>query len=134
MTLITFRLPLFFGFMLCLIPIQAQKIKVSNLKPDVFKAKIEQTVNPCIIDVRSSADFAYGHISHAINLDPLDFLFIKEVKRLCSTSDTIFVYCKMGKTSKTAAQAIVSNGFKQVVSLKGGILAWEKKKFPVVME
>ena len=122
---------LLLGFLLCLIPLEAQKVKAVSLKPDRFNAQMEQTVNRCIIDVRPAVDFAAGHIADAVNLDPLDFQFVKNVQQLCATTDTLFVYCKMGKTSKTASQALVSKGFKHVYGLKGGILAWAKK-FPVV--
>ena len=125
---------LLLGFILCAYPLQAQKVKYTTLKPAEFKAKIEQTENPCVIDVRSSAiDFEAGHLAGAIHLDPTDIHFITEIKRRYSETDAIFVYCKMGKTSKQAAQLVVSRGFQNVYNLKGGILAWEKK-FPVVTE
>ena len=128
------KLTLLLGFMLCIIPLQAQKMKYTTLKPAEFKSKIEQTENPCVIDVRSyAADFEAGHITGAIHLDPTDIHFITEIKRRYSEIDAIFVYCKMGKTSKQAAQLLVSRGFQNVFNLKGGILAWEKK-FPVVTE
>ena len=120
--------------LLCIIPLQAQKNKFITLKPAEFKALMEQTANPCVIDVRSSAiDFAAGHITGAIHLDPTDIQFIPQIKRLCPETDTLFVYCKMGKTSKMAAQLIMSKGFKNVYNLKGGILEWVKT-FPVVTE
>jgi rhodanese-related sulfurtransferase len=95
---------------------------------------MEQTVNPCTIDVRSSVvDFEAGHIAGAVHLPFIDAQFLSEVKRRYSESDTLFVYCRMGKTSKSAAKLIVANGFQNVYSLKGGILTWETK-FPVVTE
>ena len=104
-----------------------------TLKPVQFKAQMEQTSNPCVIDVRSSTvDFAAGHIVGAIQLNPNDLFFVSELKQLQPDTDApVFVYCRVGKTSKMAAQKLVSNGFKNVYSLKGGVLAWEKK-FPTV--
>jgi len=120
--------------MLCVFPLQAKKTKYVTLKPDDFKVKIEQTVNPCVIDVRSAGDFEFGHISGAINLNHNELQFISELKRQCSnTDDPIFVYCNLGKTSKLAAQKIVENGFTNVYNLKGGVMAW-RKKFSLVTE
>ena len=128
------KLTLTLGLFLCLIPLQAQKAKFVTLTPVDFKAQIEQTVNPFIVDVRSSVgDFKAGHIAGAVWMDWEDFQFIAKLKQRCSESDPIFVYCKLGKTSKAAAKKMVSNGFKNVYSLKGGILIWEKS-FPLVTE
>ena len=128
------KLTLMLGMLLCIIPLQAQKNKFISLKPAEFKALIEQTAKPCIIDVRSSAvDFKAGHIAGAVHLDPTDIHFITDVKRFCSETDVIFIYCKMGKTSKQAAQLLGSRGFKNIYNLKGGILAWEKS-FTTVTE
>jgi len=128
------KLTLMFSLMLCIIPLQAQKNKFITLKPAEFKALIEHTAKPCIIDVRSSVvDFKAGHIAGAVHLDPIDIHFITDVKRFCSETDVIFIYCKMGKTSKQAAQLLVSRGYKNIYNLKGGILAWEKR-FPTVTE
>jgi len=128
------KLTLMFSLLLCILPLQAQKNKFISLKPAEFKALIEQTAKPSIIDVRSSAvDFKAGHISGAIHLDPTDIHFISDVKRFCSDSDVIFIYCRIGKTSKQTAQLLVSRGFKNIYNLKGGLLAWEKS-FPTVTE
>ena len=131
----TFCIKLFciLGFALCITPLQAQKVKFVSLKPVDFKARTEQMANPCIMDIRSAADFKVGHIAGATNLNPDDIRFISELKRLYSETDPIFVYCKMGKTSKSAAQKIVANGFMNVYNLKGGIMAWGKK-LPLVTE
>jgi len=133
MKTVCLKLTLMLGFALCVVPLQAQKIKYSTLKPEKFKLKMEQTINPCIIDIRAAANFEAGHIAGAINLDPNDLRFIAELKRLCSQTDPVFVYCKLGKTSKTASKTIVENGFKDVYNLKGGITAWVKH-FSVVTE
>jgi len=127
------KLFLLLGFALCIVPLQAQKIKYSTLKPNDFKIKIEKTVDPCIIDIRAAVDFEAGHIAGAINLDPNDLRYISELKKRCAQTDPIFIYCKLGKTSKAASKTMVSNGFKDVSNLKGGITAW-LKSFPVVSE
>ena len=117
--------------MLCIIPLNAQKIKYTTLKPDAFKTQIEQTETPCIIDIRALADFEAGHIAGAIDMDPTDLRFILELKRLTSETAPLFVYCKFGKTSKSVAKQMVSEGFQNVYMLKGGITAWVKK-FPII--
>lgn len=119
--------------LLCVVPLSAKKTKFTTLKPADFKAQIEQTANFCIIDMRSAADFAAGHIAGAVNMDANDLQFITTLKRLYPNTETIFVYCKLGKTSQPVAEKLATNGFKNVFNLKGGITAWGKK-LPIVSE
>ena len=133
MKTLTIKTILMFGLMLCIIPLNAKKNKYITLKPANFKAQMEQTVNPCIIDIRAVADFEAGHIAGAINMNPADLMFIPELKRLSSEDAPLFVYCKLGKSSKPVAELMVLQGFKNVYMLKKGITAWGKK-FPIVSE
>jgi len=117
-----------FGITMCLSPLQAQKAKVVVLKPDKFKSQIEQTAHPVIIDVRPVEFFEEGRLLGAINLDPYDPCFVQNVQSHCAPSDSVFVYCKLGKTSKAATKELVKHGFLHVYNLKGGMLAWDKKR------
>lgn len=122
------------GAMLCLLPLHAKKVGYLSIKPADFKTQIEHTSQPCIIDIRSADDFTHGHIADAVNIDMNDFQFVTTIKQLYPNTETIFVYCKLGKTSKLAAEKLSVGGFKNVISLKGGITAWWKKKLPTVTE
>jgi len=115
------------GCMLCAVPLQAQKVKAKALKPDEFKNLMEQVRSPLIIDIREVEDFDAGHIEGAIRLSPADYMFIREVQNRCAVTDTVLVYCKLGRTSKSVTDLLIQKGFLQVYQLKGGILAWSKK-------
>ena len=120
--------------MFCTIPLCAKKKNYTTLKPADFKAQIEQTANPCIIDIRPAADFAMGHIAGAVNIDSSDNpQLLSTLKQLLSNTKNIFIYCKLGKTSQPIAEWIATNGAQNVYSLKGGIMAWSKN-LPVVTE
>ncbi|MCL1973373.1 MAG: rhodanese-like domain-containing protein [Bacteroidetes bacterium] len=124
---------LLIGFMLCALPIQAQKIKVTALKPAEYKNLMEQTANPCIVDIRAADEFEAGHISGAINLNADDFLFMRQLQNHCALSDTVMVYCKLGHTSKSVTDLMVKRGFLHVYHLKGGIVAWIRQ-YPTVSQ
>ena len=119
------------GFMLCVFSAQAQKVKAKALKPAEFKNLIEQISHPFIVDIRASEDYEAGHIPAAINLDATDFRFVQTVQNRCALSDTVFVYCKLGRTSKVASELLVKKGFLHIYQLKGGIFAWTKQ-YPLV--
>lgn len=94
----------------------------TDLNPDEFeKAYIaERTVT---IDVRTADEYAQGHLYHAINIDWQKDGFIDEISSLFHKEMTLAIYCRSGKRSAAAAQALSDEGYK-VLNLKGGYNAW----------
>ncbi len=94
----------------------------TDLTPDEFeKAYIaDKTVT---IDVRTADEFAQGHLYHAINIDWQKDGFMDEIKENFNTNLTLAIYCRSGKRSAAAAQALSDAGYK-VLNLTGGYTAW----------
>ena len=82
------------------------------------------------LDVRTAAEFAEGHIAHAINIDVLKDDFEKQALKQLPKGQTIAVNCRSGKRSKTAARILAGHGYK-VIELDSGYLGWIKAKLPV---
>ena len=77
----------------------------TDLTPDEFeKAYIaDKTVT---IDVRTADEFTQGHLYHAINIDWQKDGFMDEIKENFNTTLTLAIYCRSGKRSAAAAQAL----------------------------
>ena len=75
-----------------------------------------------IVDVRTSGEFAGGHIPHAINI-PNESINTTPPKELPDKAQKIFVYCRSGARSKDAAQKLVHMGYTNIVDF-GGIIDW----------
>jgi rhodanese-related sulfurtransferase len=75
-----------------------------------------------VIDVRSSGEFALGHIEGAENV-PLDQL--TDASKTWDRQKAIVVYCATGSRSYNAAQFLAAQGFQKVYNLKAGIVAWD---------
>ncbi len=75
-----------------------------------------------IVDVRTADEYAEGHIAHAQNIDVLQAAFMASARRLDSHK-TVYVYCRSGKRSMTAARQLAAAGYR-VVNLRGGIIEW----------
>ena len=75
-----------------------------------------------IVDVRTAAEFADGHIPGAVNIDVNSPDFAQQIAKL-NTSKTVALYCRSGRRSKIAAEKVTAAGYK-VVELDGGILSW----------
>lgn len=75
-----------------------------------------------IVDVRTSTEYAEGHIPNALNVDVYSSDFAQKIAEL-DKSKTLAIYCRSGRRSKSAAEQAVKQGFK-VVELDGGVLSW----------
>lgn len=84
-----------------------------------------------ILDVRTPAEFAQGHLPGAVNLDLSGSGFSDGIAAL-DKSKTYFVYCQTSNRSGTATEMMADAGFEDVYDLQGGIVAWAQQGLPVV--
>lgn len=75
-----------------------------------------------VLDVRTKEEYETGHISGAILIDVNDLQEEAE-SILTNKESSIFVYCRSGNRSITAANILVKLGYKSVYDL-GGINDW----------
>lgn len=78
-----------------------------------------------LVDVRTPAEYAEGHIADAVNADVLSNNFDAQLTEL-NKEKPVYIYCKSGKRSAQAADKLKELGFKKVIELKGGITAWNE--------
>ena len=101
------------------------------LKPLDFQKKINSTQNIVVLDVRTKEEVQSGFIENAINIDYNNDEFKNEIAKL-DKNNVYAVYCLSGKRSASAASYMRSIGFKDVINLDGGILAWQNENLPLV--
>lgn len=89
--------------------------------------------NTQVLDVRTSEEYAEGHIANALNIDVNSTDFMKQALTKLDNKKHIAVYCRSGRRSANAAKQLAAKGFK-VTNLAGGIIAWAQAKKPVVTE
>ena len=77
-----------------------------------------------ILDVRTAAEYADGHIMGAILIDQGQSDFVEKVQQTLPKDKTIAIYCRSGRRSADAAGKLAEIGYK-CVNLKGGIIAWQ---------
>ena len=88
------------------------------------EAKDMMDKNPgiTILDVRTASEFQSGHIKSAL-LIPYDEINSKAESMLRDKSAPILVYCRSGRRSAIAAQALADLGYSKVYDF-GGIADW----------
>ena len=96
--------------------------QVINLKVNEFAQKITDPA-VVILDVRTPAEFASGHIAGAVNVDFESGSFDQDIQKL-ENSKTYAVYCRSGNRSGQATSIMAKNGFSSVFNLNGGVIDW----------
>jgi rhodanese-related sulfurtransferase len=96
-----------------------------EITPDEVAALLESDDPPRIVDIRSPAAFARGHIPGSVNL-PFERL-PAEIERLAGT-DRVVTVCPHGQASVQAARLVASyegTADATVESMAGGLEAWD---------
>ncbi len=78
-----------------------------------------------ILDVRTPAEFAQGHLPGALNIDVNSPDFATAIADLDKTKPYA-VYCRSGNRSATALHIMADQGFTAAYHLGGGIGAWSQ--------
>lgn len=115
----------------CGVPQQKEEpVAVSGeIDPVEVKAKIDRGDQFVLIDVREPHEYQICRIPQA-QLIPLGDV-PRRVNEL-NSADEIVLHCKSGVRSGKAADFLRQAGFKRVLNMKGGILAWSDKVDPTV--
>ena len=85
-------------------------------------AMMEQEADYILLDVRTQAEYAQGHIPGAICV-PNETIGDQEIPELPDKDQLILVYCRSGNRSKQASEKLVKLGYTNIVEF-GGINSW----------
>ena len=105
------------------------KAGFATINVSSFEAMSRQT-GAVILDVRTTEEFAQGHIHGAINIDVTGPEFSRKVAAL-DKKPTYLVYCRAGTRGARACTEMAGLNFPQLYNLDGGITAWEAQGKPV---
>lgn len=101
-----------------------------ELGPRQFSQALLSDPDAVLIDVRRADEFSASRIAGAAQLDVLDTAgFCRGIDTL-SRKPHYYLYCLKGLRSLRAARIMQERGF-HVVSLDGGIDAWQQAGLPV---
>lgn len=106
---------------------------ISQLSGDSLLARIEAGEAPLILDVRTPAEFAAGHIPGAVNIPHTEIE--ARMSELGDQQDReIVVHCKSGRRAGMAEEQLVAAGYTNILHLDGDMQGWEAGGRPVVAE
>jgi rhodanese-related sulfurtransferase len=93
-----------------------------NINAEKAKEMMDGLEKFVLLDARSEEEFSEGHIPGAIVI-PHEEVSERAENEIPEKDVPVFVYCRSGRRSKIAAEALVSLGYSEVYEF-GGIIDW----------
>ena len=109
------------------------KSRVRETNVEEVKKKIDGGEKCFLVDVREESEFAKDHLPGAIHLGK--GIIERDIEaRVPDLNAEIVLYCGGGFRSALAADNLQKMGYKNVISMDGGIRDWREKGFPLTRE
>jgi len=106
------------------------KTRVRETNVDKVKGKIDSGDKFVLVDVREESEFAKDHLPGAIHLGK--GIIERDIEaRVPDLGAEIVLYCGGGFRSALAADNLQKMGYKNVISMDGGIRDWREKGYPL---
>ena len=109
-------------------PATAPAAIVRNIDVAALRADLDRGVVRLLIDVRTTGEYAGGHVPGAKNV-PLDQLDAR-IGEFGTAEHEVYVICQSGARSGRAGAALAAKGLRPV-NVTGGTGAWKAAGFPV---
>jgi len=112
-------------------PAPAETISVPTMSQfDLLNRMQRKDPDLVVLDVRTAAEFAAGHVPGARNVSH-DLLqsSIEELGDL--RHKQVVLYCRSGRRTMLAVEVLRKAGFKRLAHLEGDFLAWEAEHRPI---
>ena len=101
---------------------QTQEAVYMNITAEEAKQIMDSEEGYIILDTRTQAEYDEGHIPGAIVI-PHDEITDRAEEELPHKNQLLLVYCRSGRRSKLAAEALVELGYTNIKEF-GGIIDW----------
>ena len=107
--------------------------EVPQLSPLELQARLSASAGCLVVDVRQKDEYVgeLGHIPGS-RLLPLPELPARTDELSSQKTRPLVCVCRSGARSTSAAAILLGLGFEQVWNLRGGMLAWNEEKLPVI--
>ncbi len=113
--------------------VQDAKSRVRETTVDEVKARLDRGDRMTIVDVREESEYARDHLPGAIHLGK--GIIERDIEqRFPDPATELILYCGGGFRSALAADALQKMGYRNVLSMDGGIRDWRGKGYPLTSQ
>ncbi len=118
--------------------LEEARTRVREVSTEEAKEALDQDEAAILVDVRESHEWAKGHIPGVLHV-PLGMLQAQADPvspganpALTAGQETLVIaHCARGERSLLAADTLQALGYRNVVSMRGGFMDWERRGYPV---
>ena len=103
--------------------------RVPEVDAASLKAELDKQDGLQLIDVRTSVEYAHGHIAGAVNV-PITHLKLALPALELDPSQPVVAICATAHRSPPAVRLLPQAGFK-VRQLRGGMVTWNRSHLPI---
>jgi phage shock protein E len=104
---------------------------VPPISPSELGARLREADSRLVVlDVRTPAEFAAGHVPGARNISH-DQLSARLGELADAKHQDVVLYCRSGRRSQIAAQTLREGGFTRLLQLEGDFPGWQAGGHPV---
>ena len=109
---------------------QDAKSRIREITIEEVKRKLDAGENFHFIDIREDHEWEAGHAAGAKHLGR--GILERDIHNLApNVDDEIVLYCGGGYRSALSADNLQKMGYRNVLSMAGGIRAWREANYPV---
>jgi rhodanese-related sulfurtransferase len=113
--------------------VENAKQRIREVSVDDVKTKLDRGEKFVLVDVREESEWAKDHLPGAIHLGK--GVIERDVEeRVPDLNAPLVLYCGGGYRSALAADNLQQMGYRNVLSMDGGIREWREKGFPLSKE
>ncbi len=106
------------------------KSRVRETSVDQIRQRLDKGEKFVLVDVREDNEYAKDHLPGAIHLGK--GIIERDIeKAVPDTKAEIVLYCGGGFRSAIAADNLQKMGYRNVISMDGGIREWREKGYPL---
>ena len=102
----------------------------ARMPQDVLLATMEKGAASHILDVRTTKEYAAGHVPGAIHI-PYHQLWLHHAELSAGKTDLIVVYCSHGPRAGMAKLQLWALGYEKVAYLQGQMSGWKRQGLPM---
>jgi len=114
---------------LVLMPLLLMPMMASATNQDPVIAWDKIAAGAMVLDVRTPEEFAEGHLANAVNI-PFEQVAEEFAKRGIAKDAPVVLYCRSGRRSSVATEALVAAGYTQTYNGGGYSTLVEAQKTP----
>jgi rhodanese-related sulfurtransferase len=113
--------------------VEDAKKRIRETSIDDVKAKMDRGEKFMLVDVREESEYAADHLPGAIHLGK--GVIERDVEaRVPDPTTPMVLYCGGGFRSALAADNLQKMGYRNVLSMDGGIRGWREKGFRLIKD